>query len=484
MAIGGVSKRWSTREQRRLKWFPKIVDLPSPNSSSSDDETTNNTSNANNNTTTSTMLLQEDAATLQRYGYYTFVDPRLVLVPFHCLKGENLGHLLWDSYLPIFHLLKLFDLIPPSNINDDNDHNDDATTATTSSSTTTNTSHSPQQQQQRSHHPHLLLIRYLLRSDLALKGTCEGAGGKPGKCARNFQKTLPHMWGIPPEALRTNQQSVLHHDSNHDNKNDNNSNDNDDGLQSSPFVCAPTAVAGMGVLQDHGMKLHGEIDSDYLKGLHNYGRGDTLWAFRNFLLGNLNNNNNNNQQDANVLATSTTTMKTTTAASQMDTIRVVFSIHSSTDKKRRHDFAQQIEALKRYIATNEGDNNNNNVRLSKKQTKKIEIQAIQLSNYSMPQQMKLLSQTCVLISACGGGASTALFLPKGASLVLFFNDRAPTKTGPRLPARLDSDYFQNLGYLNVHWLPSSSMMEENDLNLFTTLLYSQIVNLASSRRVR
>ena len=54
----------------------------------------------------------------------------------------------------------------------------------------------------------------------------------------------------------------------------------------SNYLCFDRGVAGLGLLTDHGDKLHGWDKTDY-EVSHNLGRGKILWDFRNHLLRNL-----------------------------------------------------------------------------------------------------------------------------------------------------------------------------------------------------
>merc|ERR1719491_2491126 len=80
----------------------------------------------------------------------------------------------------------------------------------------------------------------------------------------------------------------------------------------------------------------------------------------------------------------------------------------------------------------------------------IDIVKVKLSNLNLVDQVELMSTTSILITVCGGGAVTAMFLPKGAALLLFFHDEEGEED---TPARLDWDMFNHLGYIRTHWLP-------------------------------
>jgi len=77
-----------------------------------------------------------------------------------------------------------------------------------------------------------------------------------------------------------------------------------------------------------------------------------------------------------------------------------------------------------------------------------EVVAYNLKDWELKEQLEAVADAAIYISIAGGGTFTAMFLPKGASLVLYYT------TGlEEGPARLDYDFWNNLGYLRVHWLP-------------------------------
>jgi len=77
------------------------------------------------------------------------------------------------------------------------------------------------------------------------------------------------------------------------------------------------------------------------------------------------------------------------------------------------------------------------------------------ARYSIEEQIQMASRSAAFVSYCGGGAITGSFLPRGASLQLYYGEDSGIehnkKTG--LPARLDWDFFNNCAYLHVTWLP-------------------------------
>jgi hypothetical protein len=77
-----------------------------------------------------------------------------------------------------------------------------------------------------------------------------------------------------------------------------------------------------------------------------------------------------------------------------------------------------------------------------------------------------------------GGAMTATFLPRGASLILFCPEKGGfdfflfNLTGG--PSFLDWDLFNNAGHLRTHWLPIGSMNTQQGLDAFEQLIRHEI----------
>jgi len=71
-----------------------------------------------------------------------------------------------------------------------------------------------------------------------------------------------------------------------------------------------------------------------------------------------------------------------------------------------------------------------------------------------------------------GGAVTASFLPKGATLFLYCHEKGGIEhnkfTG--LPARLDWDLFNALSYVRVMWMPVSTRKTQQDLSMFVDVV--------------
>ena len=202
----------------------------------------------------------------------------------------------------------------------------------------------------------------------------------------------------------------------------------------SNFVCAKNGLAGIGALTDHGtQKLHGWHKEDYQIS-HNHGRAGLFWNFRTYCLKNL------AIQEEQILD---------------PPYKIIFSALSSTNPARNLDFTKHETILQRKLDPLE-----------------VTVESHILKDLTLQEQVKLATQTSIFITGCGGGAVTATFLPKGATLIIFYNEvggRVGNKQ-TNLPARLDWDYFNNLAYINVHWFPSGTRYNAEDLASFLSVV--------------
>lgn len=215
------------------------------------------------------------------------------------------------------------------------------------------------------------------------------------------------------------------------------------GPRRSNTVCARHAVAGIGMLTDHGWNRHGQRFEDY-KDAHNSGRGPFFFAFRNYV---------------------THSMKINEEVSLGRPHKVVFSTYSSKNPSRRLGFQKQIQTLRNAFSSDE-----------------VVVEDYILSELPLEKQVKLATETAVFVSVVGGSACTATFLPRGSSVILFFNDvnefvdHAPRKD---FPSMIDWDFFNNASYLRVHWLPLSTMDGELDLKVLTEIIRTDLMTLES-----
>ena len=115
--------------------------------------------------------------------------------------------------------------------------------------------------------------------------------------------------------------------------------------------------------------------------------------------------------------------------------KILFSINSSSRGNRMYAFDKHIRHLEQSPIL---------------QKYNMEIEKTYLSGISLQEQIELISSASILVTVNGGGAVTSIFLPKGASVFLYFNDE---EGNGGEPARLDWDLINHLGYIRAHWLP-------------------------------
>lgn len=179
------------------------------------------------------------------------------------------------------------------------------------------------------------------------------------------------------------------------------------------LVCFPRVAVGIGALSDHCGKAHGWTRSDFAhESVCNAGRGGAVYAFRRTMLHHL--------------------ALSSPAPPGAVQRRIVFSVRSSREPARYLDFAEGIERTAEAFAP-EG----------------WAVQSVVASRMDAQSQALLAATSTVWVSACGGGAATALFLPRGATLVLYYAD---SKKEKGVGAYLDWDFFAHLSHVRVHWL--------------------------------
>ncbi|GMI48869.1 hypothetical protein TrCOL_g7273 [Triparma columacea] len=345
LSLGGINPRWNWGINggiEKLKWFPRILNGP----------------------------LIED--------YHRMED--VTLIPWHCMNGLNVGHLLWDDFLPLYTLLGMFSLEQTK----------------------------------------LFIVRHIL--DEPLWATCEfNPSRNKGKCEANFEKWFKIMGvGAPFFTNKTLHEQVP---------------------VTSNYLCFDRAVAGLGLLTDHGDKLHGWAQKDY-EISNNIGRGRIMWEFRSFMLENL---------------------KIDSLSLPKSKPRIItVSCHSSNDSRRSLSFDKQVKILRERLGGDDSD---------------VVINQVKFAEYSVEEQAKIAIESSVMITAVGGGAVTATFLPKGATLVLFFPFDNNHQKGTA--ARLDWDYFNNAAYMRTHWFPIETMNEDESLTALADLVAHELQIISS-----
>jgi hypothetical protein len=277
----------------------------------------------------------------------------------------------------------------------------------------------------------LLMMRYVLKGqERGLWASCDWRDDKRDDCATMHKKFLPLMMGTNPVHDLTTTEAF---------------NFAPKETGKSNLICARNGLAGIGSLTDHGTnKMHGWEENDYAV-THNHGRGGMLYEFRNYMVNNLGLPLEYNHKPP---------------------FRIVFSEKSSTIQTRHIDFTTQIDLLRKSFSP-----------------QYVSVESYVLKDLSLEKQVEIAGQTSIFISGCGGGAVTATFLPKGASVILYYLENGGVKDNKNTgkPARLDWDLFNNFGYLKVHWLPKRTMQNEVDLRSLASLVQHELDALMRER---
>lgn len=170
-------------------------------------------------------------------------------------------------------------------------------------------------------------------------------------------------------------------------------------------ICADHGLTGSGLFSDHGEnRWHGQWEADRVLP-HNIGRGGLFRRFRRFLMNNIGVSPDNKMERS--------------------PYKIIVAQSSSTKWDRANfTFAGEMQALSVL-----GD--------------RVNVQAVNMTDMSLYEQIEMTSKAAVYVSVVGGGSSTAMFLPKGAHLIMFYR---PTKY-------LDWDFWNNFPHIKVHWIP-------------------------------
>jgi hypothetical protein len=297
----------------------------------------------------------------------------------------------------------------------------------------------------------LMLVRQRLGPNRTLYASCDIRRNKRQKCAANFDKFLPLM-GVDPDSFSTSKDIRLQEGQPAQEK-----------PLKSRYICARTAAAGLGMLTDHGLRDHGWIEHNgtELEWVpHNLGRGAGFSQFRDFMIRNLLGEQQQQRQQA----------------IQGAIPRVSFSILSSRDFDRRLNFTRQVDYLQDFLPDS-----------------KVRIEALTLWESTMHEQIQIAAQSNIFVSTCGGASMTATFLPRGATLILFYNpvggfdffelEQTGEASRNGRAARLDWDLMNHASHLRVHWLPITTMDTAEDLELLLRLVQHELAIINSLKQV-
>lgn len=197
----------------------------------------------------------------------------------------------------------------------------------------------------------------------------------------------------------------------------------------SSIVCARAGAAGLGMLSDHATKEHGQTNADYAF-IHNSGKSELVFQYRNFVMKNM------GLYDRNDLPRNN------------PPYRITIATNSSDDPKRLLLFEKPVHAIEDAFSPDQ-----------------IVVKTYVMRHLPLVEQLRVASESFFYLSACGGSVMTATFLPRGASLVLFYANTRYQK----LPSFLDFDLLNNLSYIRVHWF-SKTLLKKQDMSDLLILL--------------
>jgi hypothetical protein len=204
---------------------------------------------------------------------------------------------------------------------------------------------------------------------------------------------------------------------------------NTSALQSK-FVCSRRALGGTGYLMDHGAQPElSLLDSKvrrFLPAPHNIRRAHNLQGFREYLLSN----------------------SGAVVTADPDPTRVTFCIQHLSAVPR-------LDTLRHAVEKNAA----------------VQVNVLDLSNgTTMMQQLKMLQTTSILVVMGASVVNSALFLPKGATLIFY-------STSPRG----DSDVWINNAGLRVHFLIEKEGIVVSQMdNMLVHLIQDELAGLKAS----
>lgn len=174
--------------------------------------------------------------------------------------------------------------------------------------------------------------------------------------------------------------------------------------------CFPHAVAGVGPLSDHCLRSHGWAWDPGDRTLHdcNQGRGWLLWAFR-----------------GHTLAAALRVGSGGAVPPPPPRHKIALFTGGHRAARAWHTWSGALRAR----FANRG----------------AEVWPADLATMSAARQIELVTQVTVCVAAMGGNALTALFLPRGAGLILVTDGND----------RLDWDLWGHASWLRVTWLRAS-----------------------------
>lgn len=124
---------------------------------------------------------------------------------------------------------------------------------------------------------------------------------------------------------------------------------------------------------------------------------------------------------------------------------IFISQNSSRHRTRTTSFEMQLDYLR--VAFPDRD--------------QVRVESGTLSKMSLESQVQKMTETSIFLSIVGGGTASAIFLPKGSHLILFYETWF-----------LDFDYWSNIPDIHVHWIPIEHLETPTHLPTLVNLIKS------------
>eukprot|EP00980_Cylindrotheca_fusiformis_P007656 scaffold1605_cov141-Cylindrotheca_fusiformis.AAC.19 len=247
-----------------------------------------------------------------------------------------------------------------------------------------------------------LLLRHAVPNGV-LPESCDDSV-KRAECEETIREYSPLMMRSP--TILTSQLEVeLRLDLNHEPK--------------SNLVCAKHGLVGTGALTDHGThKTNGWSKGN--RGIaHNHGRGDLFWKFREFCLGNLGLADNDRLGSPFKILVATPSLEETVLRSESEIL----------ERLLRQNFDTDMASIELHVG----------------------------KNLRLVDKVHSVLEATVLLVFSFEDAVSATFLPRGATLIIFFDEAKVVDGQVR-----NWDLFNNLSYLRVHWFPIGTVRTQDD----------------------
>ena len=340
----------------------------------------------------SPRVLTQEEFMKDTLGFY-MLPSNVLMIPFHSHGAIDAVQVLLDDFLPIFTIMNIFDYLDRQ--------------------------------------PVLIRHAILPSQTKPLWESCDSQEQSKNRCQTFFTNLLPLMrtsW----DQMSTTQDFRL---------------ELKEGETKSKYVCSERGVAGLGMVTDHGLKKNGWEVEDY-ETMHNIGRGDALYQFRNYLM--LNMGFSRSQIKLNLLGRGDKRHK------------IVVSHLSSQSDEPWNDYLVEVDSTLKSLNS-------------------VIVKPADFLHTNVKEQTDLVHDASIMITSAGSGAVTAMFLPRGSSLIIYYDDEF--SEGEHVESgHLDWDFWNNLSYLRVHWLPIRRMYKSKDTNTLLHLIQAEIKYMEHHRQ--